>query len=185
MQAHEKLPEVGTKLSSAAAQGESFRIGTSWDHPRIAWRLGHVQFPCLLNILVFGSRIAKTSQLWHDSLTHGKQTWREMAMKNFEKLTWFPDQKPFANLRNIFPHEAYTVISTSIVINKFYYHIQNLWKKTKTCISKWTCRGQWVYKQTLCVQIDSLFIQGISMPNLPQRKMVSNQNATAKLIWYR
>ena len=29
----------------------------------------------------------------HDSLAHGKQTWREMAKKNFEKLEWFIDQK--------------------------------------------------------------------------------------------
>lgn len=156
MQAHEKLPEVGAKLSSAAAQGESFRIGTSWDHPRIAWRLGHVQFPFLLNILVFGSRIAKTSQLWHDSLTHGKQTWREMAMKNFQKLTWFPDQKPLS-LRNIFPHESYTVISTSIVINKFYYHIQNLCKTTHVSQNEHVAGNESVNKPCVFKLIHFLF----------------------------
>jgi hypothetical protein len=184
MQAHEKLPEVGTKLSSAAAQGESFRIGTSWDHPRIAWRLGHVQFPFLLNILVFGSRIAKTSQLWHDSLTHGKQTWREMAMKNFENLHDFLIINLCEPEKHLSPRVIYCDIHVHSHQQVLLPHTKPV-KKPKTCISKWTCRGQWVYKQTLCVQIDSLFIQGISMPNLPQRKMVSNQNATAKLIWYR
>ena len=55
-------------------------------------------------------------------------TWN--GNEEFSKTYMISWSKTFANLRNIFPHESYTVISTSIVINKFYYHIQNLCKTT-------------------------------------------------------
>ena len=82
-------------------------------------------------------------------------TWN--GNEEFSKTYMISWSKTFANLRNIFPHESYTVISTSIVINKFYYHIQNLCKTTHVSQNEHVAGNESVNKPCVFKLIHFLF----------------------------